>query len=107
MNQETKLMHQIMAALSEKQCFVMRTNSGVYFDSKGNRITVGFKGLSDLVGFRPDGRFFALEIKTPTGRPSKEQILFVDFCMSHGAIAGIVNSVESALKTVLEVEHET
>ena len=102
MNKETVIMHQIMAVLSAKGCFVMRTNSGVYFDSQGNRITIGFKGLSDLVGFRPDGRFFALEIKTPTGRPSKEQIKFVEFCMTRGAIAGIVNSVEGALKTVLE-----
>ena len=100
MNPESKIMHRIMTALSEKGCFVMRTNSGVYFDSKGNRITVGFKGLSDLVGFRPDGRFFALEIKTPTGRPTEEQIRFLDFCLTHGAIAGIARSPEDALKIV-------
>ena len=102
MNQESKLMHQIMAALSEKGCFVLRTNSGVYYDSQGNRITIGFKGLSDLVGFRPDGKFFALEIKTPTGRPSKEQLKFIEFCYRKGVVAGIATSIESAIKVVLE-----
>ena len=102
MNPESKLMHQIMAVLSEKGCFVLRTNSGVYFDSQGNRITIGFKGLSDLVGFRPDGKFFALEIKTPTGRPSKEQLNFIEFCHSKGVVAGIANSIESAIQVVLE-----
>lgn len=102
MNPESILMHKIMAVLSEKGCFVLRTNSGVYFDSQGNRITIGFKGLSDLVGFRPDGKFFALEIKTPTGRPSPEQIKFIDFCHGKGIPAGIARSVEEALQ-ILEV----
>lgn len=102
MNPESKLMHQIMAALSEKGCFVLRTNSGVYYDSQGNRITIGFKGLSDLVGFRPDGKFFALEIKTPIGRPSPEQLKFIEFCHSKGVVAGIANSIESAIAVVLE-----
>ena len=100
MNPESKLMHLIMAALSEKGCFVLRTNSGVYYDSKGNRITIGFKGLSDLVGFRPDGKFFALEIKTDTGRPSEEQLRFIDFCKRHNVPAGIARSVEDAFKIV-------
>jgi hypothetical protein len=102
MNPESILMHRIMTALSEKGCFVLRTNSGVYYDSQGNRITIGFKGLSDLVGFRPDGKFFALEIKTPTGRPSTEQIKFIDFCHRNGIPAGIARSVEEALQ-ILEV----
>ena len=102
MNPESKLMHKIMAALSEHGCFVLRTNSGVYYDSNRSRIRVGFPGLSDLIGFRPDGKFFALEIKTPTGRPSPEQIKFIDFCHRKGIPAGIARSVEEALQ-ILEV----
>lgn len=103
MNPESILMHKIMSELSAHGCFVLRTNSGVYYDSNGNRIRVGFPGLSDLVGFRPDGKFFALEIKTPTGRPSPEQIKFIDFCHRKGIPAGIARSVEEALQ-ILEVE---
>lgn len=100
MNKETVLMRQIMVALSDLGCFVMRTNSGVYYDSKGNRITVGFKGLSDLVGYNQDGQFFALEIKTPAGRASKEQLAFIEKCYRNGAIAGFARSVEDAVRIV-------
>lgn len=100
MNKETVLMRQIMVALSEAGCFVMRTNSGVYYDSNGNRIRVGFKGLSDLVGYNQDGQFFALEIKTPAGRASKEQLAFVEKCYREGAIAGFARSVEDAVRIV-------
>ena len=95
-------MHKIMSALSSKGCFVLRTNSGVFYDSNGNRVRVGFPGLSDLIGFRPDGKFFALEIKTETGRPTEEQLKFIDFCHRKGIPAGIARSVEDALR-ILEV----
>lgn len=100
MNKETILMRQIMVALSEMGCFVMRTNSGVYYDSNGNRIRVGFKGLSDLVGYNQDGQFFALEIKTPAGKASKEQLAFIEKCYRDGAIAGFARSVEDAVRIV-------
>ena len=100
MNKETVLMRQIMVALSDLGCFVMRTNSGVYYDSQGNRIRIGFKGLSDLVGYTPDGQFFALEIKTPVGRASKEQFAFIEKCYRDGAIAGFARSVEDAVRIV-------
>lgn len=99
-NTETILMRQIMVALSEMGCFVMRTNSGVYYDSNGNRIRVGFKGLSDLVGYNQDGQFFALEIKTPAGKASKEQFAFIEKCYRDGAIAGFARSVEDAVRIV-------
>ena len=102
MNKESAIMHQIQAALSSKGCFVLRTNSGVFYDSNGNRVRVGFPGLSDLIGFRPDGKFFALEIKTETGRPTEEQLKFIDFCHRKGIPAGIARSVEDALR-ILEV----
>lgn len=101
MNKETALMRKIMVALSEAGCFVLRTNSGVYYDSQGNRVTIGFKGLSDLIGYTPEGKFFALEIKTPAGRASQEQVKFIESCYRSGAIAGFARSVESALDVVM------
>lgn len=100
MNKETVLMRQIMVALSDLGCFVLRTNSGVYYDSQGNRIRIGFKGLSDLVGYNQDGQFFALEIKTPAGKASKEQLAFIEKCYRSGAIAGFARSVDDAVRIV-------
>ena len=93
-------MRKIMVALSDAGCFVMRTNSGVYYDAQGNRVTIGFKGLSDLIGYTPDGQFFALEVKTPAGRASKDQIRFIESTYRSGAIAGFARSVDDALRIV-------
>ena len=102
MNKETILMRKIMVALSEAGHFVMRTNAGTFFDSQGNRVTIGFPGLSDLTGCTADGRFFAIEIKLPGEKPRQNQQDFLDAMRNKGAIAGCAHSVEEALSTVNE-----
>lgn len=99
-NPETNLMHKIMAALSADGHFVLRTNAGVYFDSRGNRVTIGFKGLSDLVGCTSDGKFYAIEVKMPGYKPREDQQKFLDAMRRTGAIAGCAHSVEEALRIV-------
>lgn len=96
-NRETFLMRKIMVALSEKGCFVLRSNAGVYFDSQGNRVTIGFPGLSDLIGCTNDGKFFAIEVKVPGEKPRQNQKDFIDAMLRQGAIAGVAHSVEEAL----------
>ena len=100
MNKETLLMRKIIVALSEKGCFVLRSNAGVYFDSNGNRVTVGFPGLSDLIGCTPNGRFFALEIKMPGEKPRQNQLDFIEAMKKSGAIAGWCTSIPEALNIV-------
>lgn len=103
MNKETALMRRISVALSERGCFVLRSNAGIYFDSQGNRITIGFPGLSDLIGCTPEGRFFALEVKLPGEKPRPNQLNFLNAMRQYGAIADWCTSVEEAIK-ILEVE---
>ena len=100
MNRETVLMRKIMVALSRAGHFVLRTNAGVYYDTQGNRVTIGFPGLSDLVGCTAEGRFFALEIKMPGEKPRQNQIDFLESMKRYGAIAGWCCSVEEALKII-------
>ena len=60
-------------------------------------------GSSDLIGYRQvDGvaQFVALEVKSATGRPTAQQVQFLDHITSVGGCAGIVRSVEDA-RTVL------
>lgn len=89
-----------MVALSERGCFVLRTNAGVYFDSQGNRVTIGFPGLSDIIGATPQGRFFAIEVKMPGEKPRQNQLDFLASMENTGAIAGWCTSVEEALDIV-------
>lgn len=100
MNKETVLMRKIMVALSEAKCFVLRTNSGVFFDSNGGRVRIGFPGLSDLVGCTSEGRFFAIEVKLPGEHPREDQKKFLNAMAATGALAGVAHSVEEALEIV-------
>jgi hypothetical protein len=56
-------------------------------------------GSSDLIGYRVVDRvaqFVALEVKSTTGRPTAQQVQFLDHINAVGGCAGIVRSVEDA-----------
>lgn len=105
MNKETVLMRQIMVALSESGCFVLRQNSGVFYDSKGHMVRIGFNGLSDLIAVDPDGIISFLEVK-PDKKAHKrpEQIKFIDAMQKRGYRAGFVYSVDDAVNVALGKE---
>lgn len=56
-------------------------------------------GSADLIGWH-DGRFVALEVKTPTGRPSDMQTRFIDAVLHHGGQAGVVRSPDDAARVL-------
>lgn len=69
----------------------------------GPRIRYGLvpKGGADLIGMLyPSGRLIALEVKTPKGRPTAEQLLFLDLVRRRGGFATIVRSPEEALGAI-------
>lgn len=113
MNEETKLMRLIMVALTQADCLVFRNEtSGAYVGKvihKDARIvtlanaqlmTFGLcVGSSDIVGIhKPTGRFLAVEVKTEKGKPTKEQINFIEQVRAANGIAGIARSVKEALE---------
>lgn len=62
--------------------------------------TGAINGRSDLSAIK-DGRIAFLEVKTETGRLSKEQLNFIETMKTwYGCTAGIVRSVEEAVKLV-------
>ena len=63
------------------------------------------KGSSDIIAIKPVlitpkmvgktiGKFIAIEVKTPTGRPTKDQLNFSQIINDKGGIALIARSVE-------------
>jgi hypothetical protein len=55
------------------------------------------KGYSDLSGHREsDGRAVYIETKDHKGKPTKEQINFLERMRKSGALAGVARSVEDA-----------
>lgn len=88
----------IMIELSAAGHFVERIQSGLLYTKDGRPVRIGFPGRSDLSGARAgDGRAFYLEVKTATGRATKEQQQFIGAMKKRGLIAGVVRSVDDAL----------
>jgi len=54
----------------------------------------------DIDGLLSDGRALFLEVKRPGGNVRDGQARFIELAAAHGAAAGIVESVEDALKVV-------
>ena len=52
------------------------------------------KGVPDIIGIHKSGRIILLEVKTPTGKVSKDQKAFLDRARALGAITAVVRSPE-------------
>lgn len=114
MTPEQKLQNEIRIAIAGR-CILFRANVGKAWTgtvkeqsddeitlTNPRRFSTGLPpGFSDLFGVTPDGRFLALEVKTPTGKVSEEQEKFIAAIKRSGGRAGIVRSVADAL-AVLE-----
>lgn len=95
---EMDILRLIMVALSEAGCVVWRNNCGVLKNAAGIPIKFGLcVGSSDLIGITPDGRFLAVEVKTQNGKPTPEQIRFIEAVKRKGGVAGIARSPAEAL----------
>ena len=97
-------MNQIREAVTrEGSVRIFRNNVGVLPDPRtGGYIRFGLAvGSADLIGvLKPDGRFIALEIKTPTGKTTPEQEAWLNTIRSFGGVAEVVRSVDEAMVVI-------
>ena len=97
---ESTLLHDIRLALGREPDLVLwRNNVGVAPPTPRTRpVRYGLcTGSADLIGIlAPTGRFVALEVKTATGRPSPEQIMFLALIRARGGFACVVRSIDEA-----------
>lgn len=101
MTEEHRIQNEIRAALAP-YCVIFRVNVGAGRTEDGRYFSTGVpRGFSDLFGVRlSDGRAVFIEVKTPTGRPTKQQSNFINKMRSYGAIAGICRSAEDAITLI-------
>lgn len=96
-------------------CVIFRTNAGdfwqgdvVYSKEFKQKVLINIrrveglpKGYSDLSGVRiSDGRAVFIEVKTPSGRPTKAQLNFINKMREIGAVAGICRCADDAVKLI-------
>lgn len=104
---ETQLLAEIRLALGRDPRVVLWRNNVGTARHEGTDRPVQYGlcvGSSDLIGIvtmaNGCGRFFALEVKTPTGRVSKEQTMFLALVNKRGGYACVVRSVDDARAAV-------
>lgn len=111
MNKETKIQRAIMLKLSDAGCLVWRNETsgawvGKVIHKAGQQVTLEHAklikfgltvGSSDLIGLTPTGRFFAIEVKTPTGKATKDQLNFIEQVRLAGGLAGIARTPDDAM----------
>ena len=104
MKSELVIQKEIMLALSQKGCTVWRNNTGAYKD--GNRyIRYGLcTGSSDIIGISYSGKFLCCEVKTAKGKPTNDQINFINVVKSKNGIAFVARSAEEAIQLLNEQE---
>lgn len=109
---EARIQSEIMLALSDAGCLIWRNETAgvwvgrVIHQESASLTLAGARmiqaglcvGGADLIGVAPDGRFLAVEVKSQSGRPSKDQLNFIAAVQQAGGIAGVCRSVEEALK---------
>lgn len=99
---EAQLMDAVRLALGSAVDLVLwRNNVGVAEHWSGReavRVRYGLApGSADLVGaLAPSGRWFALELKTATGRTTEEQEQWLSLVRRMGGFACVVRSVREA-----------
>jgi hypothetical protein len=105
---EQQIQQAIRLAISRGDTRLWRNNTGTLLDRQGRPVQFGLcKGSSDLIGLRsitigPEhlgqrvAVFAAVEVKSSTGRPTVDQLAFVDTVQSMGGMAGIARSVDDA-----------
>lgn len=112
MNPETIIQRKVMLELSQDECTVFRNETGNFWTGKvihrdGDTVTLSGArmipcglcvGSSDLIGWTADGRFLAVEIKTKTGKPTKEQLNFIAQVNKAGGVGFVARSADEALE---------
>jgi hypothetical protein len=86
-----------------------RFNTGAHVVAEKGKprrfIKFAFKGCSDILGQTQDGRFLAIEVKTKTGRATKEQNDFLHTVNANhgiGILARSVDDVQQALRQAFQ-----
>lgn len=106
---ESVIQNKIRCALSSANSIVFRTNAGEFFQglqvyskelkqpvlTKLRKVDGLPKGFSDLIVVDKQGIAF-IETKTATGKPTAEQVKFLNRMRKLGHRAGIARSVEDA-----------
>ncbi len=108
---EAQIQHEILVFLNKlPNCFAWRNNNGATYDptSKTFRSLGAFshRGVPDILGLHV-GKLLAIEVKSETGKVSKEQQVFIDKLNRMGAISFVARSVDEVREALRNHQRES
>lgn len=93
---ESAVLYACLALLRLRSVPCWRNNTGA-FRVEGRFIRAGHKGSSDILGVIPRGPkrgcLLACECKRPGGKPTADQVAFLDSVTAAGAVGVVVDDV--------------
>ena len=92
---EQEIVKSIIEWLLWKGFYAFRVNAGMMFQ-EGRVFKGADRGVSDIIGISPSGRFIALEVKTAKRikNLSNPQSDFLEMIKKKKGISGVVSSIE-------------
>ena len=96
---ENHLTGSILQYLRLKGIFCWRQNNHPVFDPKTKRYRSmnGIKGVPDILGVLPDGRALGIEVKSPKGKQSPDQIVFAEEYKERGAVYLVARQIDDVI----------
>ncbi len=80
--------------------FAVRMNSGATKTISGGWVKFGFTGCPDIWAMTKAGRLVVCEVKRPSGKPTDEQVEFLDKVQKHGGKAFIARSIDDVTEAL-------
>jgi hypothetical protein len=89
-----------MDYLRLKRCLVFKHHSTGFTMKNGEAraFKYGDKGIADIIGCFPNGRFLAVEVKLPGNKPTPEQLEFLDTVHQKNGIGIVATSLEDVMR---------
>lgn len=101
---ESDVVAAILDYLAVRGIFAWRNQTGAMRTGDGKRfVRFGAVGSPDIIGVLPGGRFLGIECKTPRGRLSPHQDLFLARLLDDGALAFVARSVDDVIKQLGDI----
>ena len=95
---ESEIKKAILTYLKYQKIYAWNNRNVGMWNEKGQRfIPAPMLGISDILGILPDGKFLAIEVKAEKGKPTDNQICFIENILQYNGVAFLAYSLDDVI----------